>query len=282
MVKKVLPILIVCCLLFNLAASFAATNLKGSLETQINAIVGEFYLNISGFVSPFASVVLTSDGIFLRSTVADPSGNFSFPQIMIKRGFSHFCLEAVDFKRIGESFTCINIAPAQGSVTKDNIFLPPTLGVSKTSVSEGEDVFAFGYTMPNALVRLDFGGGRLQTVLADGSGYYVFRLKNLPAGKYELFATAHHKSLDSLSPTKKVELVSLSWWDKFVQWLKKLLSSLSLRPLWLALPLIILIFILILKIWPEKFTSIFSRRHLSLFGEKKEKPHLHHYWWLGY
>src|ERR1035437_3160478 len=119
---------------YALASSVRAQILSipsGSLGTTVQASVGEFYLNLSGFVSPFASIVLSSDGVLMRTTIADEKGNFSIPQVLIKMGFSHFCLDAIDFKRIGESYTCFTIPPATDSVTMNNIFLPPTLGLSR-------------------------------------------------------------------------------------------------------------------------------------------------------
>ena len=87
-----------------------STRASASLETEVQADVGEFYLNVSGYISPFASIVLNSNGIFMRTTVADKGGNFSISQVRIARGFSSFCLDAVDYKRLGESTTCIKFA----------------------------------------------------------------------------------------------------------------------------------------------------------------------------
>lgn len=263
--------------------------IRGALRANVSASVGEFYLNLSGYISPFASIVLSSDGIFIRATVADQYGNFSISQVLIRRGFSHFCLDAVDFRRIGESLTCFNIPPAQDSVTMKDLFLPPTLGLSRTQIAAGGEAIAFGYTMPGAIVTLDINGKKLVTT-ADSSGYYEFRLKNLKAGTYILFASANYKSKDSLQPSKKLQLKALNWWEQFLAFLKELwhkflvfLTSLALGPLWLVIPIIILIIILLLKIWPEKFTFIYRNRltefFFDFFGKGRK---LHHAWWMGY
>ena len=289
--KKFLFLLLVLFLFFCRLQAFAQVDnpIQGALRTNVAASVGDFYLNLSGYISPFASIVLTSDGIFLRATIADQYGNFSISQVLIRRGFSHFCLDAIDFRRIGESLTCLNIPPAQDSVTMKDLFLPPTLGLSRTQIAAGGEAVAFGYTMPGAIVTLDINGKKLVTT-ADSSGYYEFHLKNLKAGTYSLFASANYQSKDSLQPSKKLQLKALGWWEQFLAFLKELwrkflffLTSLALGPLWLVVPIIILIIILLLKIWPEKFTFIYRNRLIEfffeMFGRRKK---LHHAWFMGY
>lgn len=244
--------------------------------TEVSAKVGDFYLNLSGLASPFASVVLSdSSGNFMASTVADSQGFFSINNILIKKGFSGFCLLAVDFKKISDSYTCINIPPAKSNVTKNNIFLPPSLGLSKSQVGFGEDFSAFGYTMPNAQVNLDFGKGIKKAVFADTTGYYIFRIENLPEGRYELFSTSKYKELVSLSPTKKVELKSLSLWEQILSYIR------TYWFIWL-IPIIIIIFLIIFKLWPNRFTSLYSRLIIALGRTPKETPRPHHFWLFGY
>lgn len=266
-------------------------NFSGSLKSKVSGSVGEFYLNLSGYQSPFASIILTSDGVFIRATVADQFGNFSISEVLIKRGFSHFCLYAVDFKRIGESETCFTIPPAESSVKMDDIFLPPTIGLSRSEIYEGSSATAFGYTMPNALVTLYLSNGEKLTTTADTTGYYQFIIKNLKAGKYTLYTKAKYKGKESKAPTKQLQLRSLSRSEQFLESLKDLwkkilvfLSSLSLGPLWIVIPIIILIIIFILKLWPEKFTFIYQSKVIIFFTHlfRKPKHPLHHKWWVGY
>jgi hypothetical protein len=210
--------------------------------------------------------------------MADEKGNFSIPQVLIRTGFSHFCLDAIDFKRIGESYTCFTIPPATDSVTMTDIFLPPTLGLSRTQVNAGGSATAFGYTMPKAKVTLHI-NNKLIIVYADSSGYYQIPLDNLAAGKYSLYATANYEQKESLEPTKKLQLESLSksqqvaklagnWWDQLLKFLRDWLWN----PLWLVIPILILIIILIRKLWGKQFIIPFRRK----------THYLHHFWWMGY
>ena len=286
--KKILPILILIVILSNLVLQSIVFS---AFTVPVEAQVGKYYLNLSGYISPYASVVLTIDGVFVRATVADANGNFYISQVLIKDGFSSFCLEAIDFKRLGESFTCFNDPPAHGNVTKTNIFLPPTLGLSKTVIAEGGETLAFGYTMPGAEVTLYLSNGQKLTTKADSTGYYVFHIKNLKAGNYNLYARAVYNNKESLAPTKTIKLKALSLWEQIIAFIQsiinriiKFFSSFALGPLWLGLPILILIIILILKIWPEKFTFIYQSRLLIFLarGFGKPKKPLHHSWWLGY
>ncbi len=291
--KRLLPVtLILCTLIIFLVgkadAQITKIGAKPSFKTDVEAKVGNYYLNISGWISPYASVVLYSDGVFLRATVADSKGNFYISQVLIKEGFSNFCLEAIDFKRIGESYTCFNIPPAKGNVEKHGIFLPPTLGLSRNEIGENEEVMAFGYTMPGARVKLYLSDGQVIETTADETGYYEYKLKGLKAGKYKLYAKATYQNKESLAPTKTLELRSLNWWEMFLAFLKELwnkvvkfITSIGLGPLWIGLPIIILIIILILKIWPEKFTFIYDSKLLAWLPRRKKKQ-LHHSWFIGY
>jgi hypothetical protein len=285
MKKFLLTTLLISLFVFTATKSMLAQVIStptAALQTEVQAAVGEFYLNLSGYVSPFASLTLTSDGIYLGGAVADANGNFVISQILINAGFSSFCIDAIDFKRIGESYTCFTIPPATASVTMNNIFLPPTLGLSRTTINAGGSATAFGYTMPKAKVTLHF-NNVLFIVYADANGYYEVNLKNVPVGTYSLYSTANYQQKDSLVPTKKLQLTALSksaqvsqqvkqtvgnWWDQLLRFLRNWLWN----PLWLAIPILILIIILIRKLWGK---------HLPIPVKKKSRL-LHHSWWMGY
>ncbi len=260
-------------------------------KTDVSASVGDFYLNISGFISPRASIVLNSTGVFLGSTVADANGNFVFNNILIRKGFSGFCLTAVDFKRLGESTTCFTFPPALGSIRMDGLFLPPTLGLSRTEINEGATVYAFGYTMPNASVVLNYGTGKLLRTNADARGYYEFAIKGLKAGTYKVYSQAQYQGKQSLAPTKVLSLRALtlleqsiklseSFWNKFI----KLFTSIGFATLLLIIPLMLAILFLILKIWPERFRIITESKYLKYWFYSKDKIRrpLHHAWFVGF
>lgn len=291
--KKIPPILLLFILLFSISIGsiFSQTkSFKSSLRTTVGATVGEFYLSVSGEISPNASIVLTTpDGTFLRAGVADNRGNFYISQVMIKAGFSGFCLTAVDFKRIGESTTCFSFPPAKSSITMHDLFLPPTMGLLKNEIAAGSQAVVYGYTMPYAAVTMYLNDGTKLTVNADSTGYYKFTIKNLKAGTYQLFANAKYQGKQSLDPTKRLQLKALSLLEQIIAFIKDVIrriiqffTSTGLGPLWLLIPILILIIILILKLWPERFTAIYQSKLIKFFSKRFGKKRLHHWWWVGY
>lgn len=288
-IAQVLIIVFIFTILFSTKSFAKSVDIQGPVN--VSATVGEYYLDLSGWQSPYASILLTSDGVFLRSTVADEKGVFNLSSILIKQGFSNFCLKAVDYKQVGTSETCFTVAPATASITKQAIFLPPTMALSATEIAEGKDVYFLGYTMPSAKVFLFISNGKVLTGQAEKSGYYSFKVSNLKAGKYTLYTKAQYQGKDSLTPNKKLSLWVLSWWEQLLNFIKDLLrrlwlllTSIVLNPLWIAIPIFILIIILLLKIWPEKFTFIYQNSlvlFLTKLFRRHPNKHLHHYWLLG-
>lgn len=283
--KKYLPIFLIFIFLFYVFTPMAFSQSK-TLQTEVKAQVGQFYLDASGFVSPYASIVATSEGLFLSSTTADSEGNFRIAEILIKRGFSGFCLTAVDFQRLGESNACFSFPPAQGNVIMRDIFLPPTLGLLRSEVNVGTVAYAFGYTMPDALVSLHLNSASAQPLLgrrgvgqswavskssfsditgikllstARKSGYYEFPIKGLKAGEYKLYTKATYKNKESQTPTKQLKLKMLSLWDRFLAFLRELWKKIvtfftgtTFGRIVLIILFIILLIILLLLLWRRR------------------------------
>ena len=294
-VKKILPILLGLILFFGIG-SFAFAQIAppfgGGLSSRVAGSVGELYLTVSGYASPYASISLYINNIFVRGGTANDKGEFYISDVLIRDGLTGFCLKTVDFRHVGESESCFKTPPAKESIDKKQIFLPPTLALSKTDIAEGETTVAYGYTMPGADVVLRLDNGKTYNLKADKNGYFRLELKGLKAGKYSIYATATYKSFVSSSPVKKLSVHVLGWWEQFLKFLLdlfnkllKIFTSWSLGILWLVIPIIILIIILIIKIWKEKFVSIFSvfpRMVRFVYFLIPRKRKLHHAWWVGY
>lgn len=252
----------------------------------VSARVGSYSLSLSGWASPFASIIMRSEGVFYRSTTADENGYWVINDITVNENFSSFCLEHIDLYNLGSSNACLTVPPAKSDLSKDNIFLPPTISLQRVEISAGGSAVVSGYSMPNSTVTIHLSNGESYEVTADGKGRYELTINNLSAGSYELYATAVYKGKASVTPTSTVKLVALTWWQMILKWIKNLFKSfwiaitdIGLGPLWFMLPLIPLIIFLIVRIWPERFTFIYESRMFGYFHSRRK---LHHSWFIGY
>lgn len=287
--KRFLPTLILYVVLSSIFMPFvnssgqALAATKGPVtpsSVQVQGTVGEYTLSISGYIAPNASISLTVDGVLLRGTVANAEGYFSLTAIKIKKDIQKFCLTAVDFRQFGDSYTCIDVPPGSGNINQQNIFLPPTFGLSRTEVNAGSVAIGRGYSMPGARVTLHLSNGTTLSTTADATGYYEISISGLSAGTYTMYADATFNNKQSLRPIRSKELkvltlgeVSLNYFKQLWNWLLRLLTSLGLGPLWLVIPILILIIILLYKLHPEWF---------GWFDRFKPLKKLHHWWFVGY
>lgn len=263
----------------SLSPTFAQTIYPGNSGVSVGARIGEFYLSISGYASPYASIVMTIDGVLIRSGVANQDGYFTISQILVSRGLDHFCLATVDFKRIGESEACLNIEPVLQTRIIDNIFLPPTIGVLRSQIQQGEEAVIRGYSVPNATVAIKLKDGQQFTVTTDTTGYYEYKILDLLAGTYFFTAEAEFNSLKSLPPTKSAKLEVLTVGQAVTQASQNILQKVidlftqtGLGFFILLIVIIIIIFVLLLILRPKWLFFIFDKF--------KKKHTMHHDWYL--
>lgn len=237
----------------------------------VTATVGQFYLSIEGYQSPNASVVIqTLAEIFLNSTTADGNGYFTIPNTLITDDFPGFCFVAIDFRRIGESKSCVEIEDVitENQVYSD-IFLPPTIGLSRKLITAGEDAQVFGYSMPFAQVDIDFDGETI-TMQADETGYYEYIFEDAPAGVYTFSSRAKLEGVDSLEPRNKAVLEVVTIQDQirdditgFVEDIEQRFPG-AILLFSLLILLIALLIALLLKTKPRflyTFFDFFKRRY---------------------
>lgn len=262
----------------------------GHFNVSVNATIGEYYISLSGFIAPYASIVLTTDNLVMRSVTADANGYFYISDVLVKAGFNHFCFTAVDVKRLGESQACFTIPPVMANYTRTNIFLPPTIGLFRTQITAGSNAIIWGYSMPGATVTIHASNGKTYTAIADKTGFYQITANIASAGTYDLSATAVLKGQNSEKPTNKVTLIALTLAQStsqtvgnwFLNLLKKLFG-LPLGPLWFVLPILILIFILWRKLQGLPLLPTFGKGTSTFFyfDYLFHRRKLHHWWMEG-
>ena len=295
--KRVLPVVFLGALSILLFAFPCFGQEKKALPVYhtvtVGGQIGQYTINISGFIAPYASVVMTIDDTIVRSTVADANGNFFLSQILVKGDFSHYCLTAVDVKRLGQSKACFTVPSFTGTYDKQNIFLPPTLGLYKKQINAGQTAQAWGYSMPGATVTLHLSDGRTLTTTADASGYYEFKPRFDNPGDYELFADASYHKQKSENPVDKVKLTALSVAQQVGRTTENVgkniwqLLSGPIGFLLLAIPIIILIIILLRKLLkgrklPTPTGGRLPKTQKTPFDFLFRKHKLHHAYFVGF
>ena len=271
-----------------------------SSQTAITVTVAGTSVSISGYIAPFASVVLTVNGNILGSVVADSKGNFSFSNVIAPKATSTLCLTAEDFKKLGTSEACISVTPTNGVIAKTGVFVPPTLGVQRTNVYVGNDAIAFGYGMPGAQITVHINDDMGCTVTAQTTGYYTCAIIIKTTGNNTLFADATLLGKPSEKQLQKVLIQGISLVKpSAVPTLGFLLTPAPALPgfaqllaipwwMWilLALVVIILLIILLRKFRPEAIPavgipSVPMGRFAHIFDKVFRSRKLHHAWMKG-
>lgn len=265
MKKVIIMILLALCYVL-CATSNVDAQTPAFQSTSVSATVIKYNLSVTGIIAPYASVVMTSGGVFLQSAVADQNGSFSIRNVPIISGLSELCFTAVDVKRLGESTTCISIPPAQGNVSMNNIFLPPTLGLYQSEITAGATAILFGYSVPNARVVVSLSDTLVYSAIADKTGYYEIKVPAVKAGTYFLTASAFSNGRSSLLPTKKIKLTAVTVQEQIQKtaktivtntqtsannFTKNLLSLLAIE-WWIVLGLLIIIIFFLFLLWKRR------------------------------
>lgn len=226
------------------AATTTATQ-SGTITTS--ATIRGTTFTISGFTSPFASVVVTTGSQFIVSTTADTQGNFSAP-VTLPKGITALCLDTVDFKRLGSSQACIDTA-----ITNPiGLFLPPTIGLLSTSVDAGQNATIYGYSLPRSSVIITPQNlpseNQKYTVITDDTGYYSYTIESIPAGTFVFSAVGEVLGAQSLPPTGGVELKALSLFEQASTTAQDITQSLASIPASYLIPILLIILFLIICI----------------------------------
>ncbi len=255
-----------------------------SSQNRIEARVGEYSLTVSGFASQNASITIKTDSILMASTTALANGTFSFSKLPIKKGFTSFCFETIDAARIGKSFACMKVPPATNDIVLDMIYLPPTIGLEKQSITEGSSGLAYGYTMPNASIDIKANNGSRFTAKSNETGRYSYTIGNLPIGSYEFSSRGTYQGSDSLTPLSTVTLRVLTSSAAFTNEAVSLRRVLSSLWPWIFLSILILGLLtlyLIKRFRPEWLRFITESKAYSWLLRRLRRS-LHHSWFVGY
>ena len=261
-----------------------------SSDVNVKVTINGFLLTLSGYLAPYASITLVSNGNVFASTVADPNGNFTFSSVRVAKGFTSFCLDGIDYKRLGESEACFTIPPVTGAYSKSGIFLPPTLGVFRANVNVGDKALVFGYGMPGAHIKVHLDNSVACEKNADSGGYYECNILISKEGDHKVYADATLNNKPSEPQLKRVLIKGIALVKQVTPVVPRVPAiSFGLPEFLIALFLLLLLIvalIVILRRFKPKWipavpvpNPVVVYKHIfhALFRDRR----LHHYWMKG-
>jgi hypothetical protein len=134
---------------FNETAT-AATRTIDKPHVEVSANIGEGILEIFGYASPNALIVLEGRGIY-EETISDKNGYFVFKNRRIRIRSQEVCLRAFINNAASSQPTCFPI-PAQKHIRIGPIILPPIISMNKLSYSINDFAVIQGSAVPNTAV----------------------------------------------------------------------------------------------------------------------------------
>lgn len=159
-------------------------------EVTITAVVPETTVTFSGFAPASSTVTIKESGAVIGTTVTNPSGTFN-KTILSSPGLHDFSLYLTDTagRTTPETyFNGVNL-PAHVDTPISNIHLPPTIALSKYSISQGETVAVFGQGAPGSTVHVFLNGGEKFSGVIGGGSDWLFTLSSgYNAGANTLYA----------------------------------------------------------------------------------------------
>jgi len=222
-------------------------------STKVTATVPYFWwLELTGWTSPYAQVELSMEQFVKRITTASDQGQFTF-RIALPRTIRPFCLIATDVSNISSYPLCLPPPPQESNILVKEVVMPPTLRIDKGKIAKGETVAAQGYTTPNSEVtpylfeeksRLPLISQYLNFLISSVSaaevpkppiksnqnGFYQFNLPTSDIGKNRVFVGSIFLNNPSPKSTTLVFDV-FPWWRMILEKIIAVLANL----LWLIL-----------------------------------------------
>lgn len=257
-------------------------------KTTISTVVGENYLYLSGYSSPFALIYLSSSiGNIKNNTMADETGFFRFQFVFLPQKTGELCLIAEDLDGQASPPLYLPEPPANRNIHIENVLMPPTLSLFKGKANPNETNAANGKTFPNSKIlvylysdpyvsfwskikNLIIRGVWAKTaprleVESDSSGNFEFSLPSVEPADQNLFVASllygnyspksFTLSFSTLSLGDKILLVLLWILDLIYLFLKSIVED-PTKVIWLEVPILIFLFLkVLLRGWIEKIAN---------------------------
>jgi hypothetical protein len=131
---------------------------------------------LSGRAYPMSTITILKDAQIVAKTIADEGAEFQINVSGLSSGSYVFSLYGEDSQGFRSPLFTFPVSVTKGVLIKiDNIFIAPTLAVSKSQVKKGDPITLFGQSTPAAEVTLEVNSAEQFFVKAttDTSGVYL-------------------------------------------------------------------------------------------------------------
>jgi hypothetical protein len=110
---------------------------------------------LSGLAYPGRTVTILRDGVVVANTIADPGAQFNVTLGNLGAATYAISLYATDENNRRSPPLSFSQTLSDGiTITVNNLFLGPTIGLSHTEIKKGDTLSIFGYTAPSSDVTL--------------------------------------------------------------------------------------------------------------------------------
>lgn len=154
-----------------------------------------------GYTAPNSIVTFKENDAVIGTTISDSTGYF-------EKEFNNQTTGIHDVEMYStnpDNVTTVTVAYeflllTNQTMTVSNIYLPPSISISKTSYSEDENVTVSGYSVPSSLIKIEFSGN---------SSHIDFETTNA-GGYYSHTIAANDLSLGESQVTTTLDIVSVT------------------------------------------------------------------------
>lgn len=183
----------------------------GASTAPVQFAVPDTTLQIQGFASSNAFVQIFDGDALVGTVIADANGVFNKNFPSMTSGLHNIRLQYQDASGLFSDQVSQTINVRSQSDTAVEYFLPPTVDISPSSVTEGDLVSFSGSSIPNATIEIILDGGALilrpqtdangrYSISVDTGGYYF--------GKHSIRATTLQGGLKSFQSQKREFIVN--------------------------------------------------------------------------
>ncbi len=231
----------------------AATQTLTKPDVNVSANIGEGILEIFGYASPNALVILEGRGIY-EETTSDKNGYFLFKNRRIRIRSQEVCIRAFINSAASSQPVCFPI-PAKKYIRIGPIILPPIVSMNKLSYAISDFAVIQGSAVPNTAIKVKFFSTDTEDIGTSGISLPELSTQSTSDGNFSINIPSNidqrlrfyaQTTYDDIDSGKSTTLTV----DIFPLWLRLLhITGKSLRNMKEVLSLVIIILELGFLIW---------------------------------